>query len=295
MTVPRKAGVEPAGSNTPGSVGPRPGDRSPTSVDIAREAGVSQATVSRALNGGRVSETTLRRIATVIDQLGYAPNAAARALVTRRSGVVGVVVADIANPFYPELLEAIGERLSESGLQMLLQNAGAAAEKAATQLLLQHRVDGIIFTTALSNSQTAMDLANSGFPIVLANRVVESECDTVEGDNASGAEAVAEHLVSLGHRRIAVIAGDPDASTSITRTKGFDRRLSELGIRPRPELRVSAGYRYDSAYEAHHRFAWATESADCHLLPQRPHGIRGLECRTRGRRSSSRSTLSCRF
>ena len=79
MTVPRKAGVGPAGSKPLGSVGLRLGDRSPTSVDIAREAGVSQATVSRALNGGRVSEKTLRRIATVIDQLGYAPNAAARA------------------------------------------------------------------------------------------------------------------------------------------------------------------------------------------------------------------------
>lgn len=216
--------------------------RPPTSVDIARAAGTSQATVSRALNGGRVAAATRDRILAISRELGYTPNAAARSMVTSRTGLVGVVVSDLTNPFYPEFLEEIAGSLAARGQHMLLQNAGSV------ELLLQQRVDGIVFTAAVEGSAEVADLAARRFPVVLANRVVDAGCDTVEGDHPAGAAAVVDHLAGLGHRRIAVLAGLPGASTSARRLDGIRRRLAERGLAP-PDVRET-GFDYDRAVHA---------------------------------------------
>lgn len=216
--------------------------RPPTSVDIARAAGTSQATVSRALNGGRVAAATRDRILAISRELGYTPNAAARSMVTSRTGLVGVVVSDLTNPFYPEFLEEIAAALAARGQHMLLQNAGSV------ELLLQQRVDGIVFTAAVEGSAEVADLAARRFPMVLANRVVDAGCDSVEGDHPAGAAAVVDHLAGLGHRRIAVLAGLPGASTSARRLDGIGRRLAERGLPP-PDVRET-GFDYDRAVDA---------------------------------------------
>ncbi|SDU87682.1 LacI family DNA-binding transcriptional regulator [Jiangella alkaliphila] len=222
----------------------KPGGRGrpPTSVDIARAAGTSQATVSRALNGGRVAAATRDRILAISRELGYTPNAAARSMVTSRTGLVGVVVSDLTNPFYPEFLEEIAAAVAARGQHMLLQNAGSV------ELLLQQRVDGIVFTAAVEGSAEVADLAARRFPVVLANRVVDAGCDSVEGDHPAGAAAVVDHLAELGHRRIAVLAGLPGASTSARRLDGIGRRLAERGLPP-PDVRET-GFDYDRAVDA---------------------------------------------
>ncbi|SDS08954.1 LacI family DNA-binding transcriptional regulator [Jiangella sp. DSM 45060] len=217
--------------------------RPPTSVDVARAAGTSQATVSRALNGGRVAAATRDRILAISRELGYTPNAAARSMVTSRTGLVGVVVSDLTNPFYPEFLDEIAACLGARRQHMVLQNAGDSVE-----LLLQQRVDGIVFTAAVEGSAAVADLVARRFPVVLANRVVDAACDTVEGDHPAGAAAVVDHLAGLGHRRIAVLAGLPGASTSARRLAGIRSRLSSLGL-PVADV-VETGFDYARAVAA---------------------------------------------
>jgi LacI family transcriptional regulator len=229
---------------------PRASRKLPTSVDVARQAGVSQATVSRALNGGSVSAETRKRIIDLAAKLGYSRNAVARGLVMNRSGLIGVIVADITNPFYPELLEAIGARLDSIDHHMLVQNAAAGTEAEAAELLLQQRVDGIIFTTALRNSDSIQALVKRGFPVVLSNRVTDAPCDSVQGDNVAGASAAADLLVSLGHTRIATLKGSVDTSTSSQRSKGFAERLSQHGLALQPRFDLTCTFSYEAAYEA---------------------------------------------
>lgn len=221
-----------------------------TSWDIANEAGVSQTTVSRVLNGdARVADATRERVLAVIERLGYTPNAIARGLVTSRTNLVGVAITDIVNPFYPELVEAIAGQLVEHGLRMVFSNTGLAPDGIYTRELLEQRVDGIVFTSALLDSEAVGRLAARRFPIVLANRYVEGvECDAVTGDNVAGARAAAEHLLELGHRRIAVLAGHPGSSTSRDRKLGFEQRLAEEGLELEPGLVRPGGYTHEQAY-----------------------------------------------
>jgi LacI family transcriptional regulator len=222
----------------------------PTSSDIAKVAGVSQSTVSRVLNGDpRVARQTRERVAGVIEQLGYTPNAVARGLVTRRTQLVGVVVSDVTNPFYPELLEAIEHQLTEHGLKMILSNAGERPEDSYMRVLEEHRVDGIVFTAATIDSEAVRTLARRRFPIVVANRSVDGvECDSVTGDNEAGARAAAQHLLDLGHRRIGILSGHPRASTSRDRLAGFVAALADADAEPDPVLIRVGWYSYEVAY-----------------------------------------------
>ncbi len=224
--------------------------RPTTSVDIARLAGMSQATVSRALNGGVVSEATRQRILTITEELGYSPNAIARGLVMSKTGLIGVVVSDITNPFYPEFLEELAARLAGLQQHMLLQNVAGGTEKEAVDILLRQRVDGIIFTTATELSDAVRDLVERRFPIVLTNRVIDAACYTVEGDNVAGGAAVVDHLLALGHRRIGAIEGAGTTSTALQRSSGFRHELERRGVAYRPELVAQTDFSYDAAYGA---------------------------------------------
>ena len=221
-----------------------------TSWDIAKAAGVSQSTVSRVLNGDpRVARQTRERVAGVIERLGYTPNAVARGLATRRTNLVGVVVSDVTNPFYPELLEAIENQLTEHRLKMILSNAGDRPEESYMRVLEEYRVDGIVFTAAKVDSEAVRMLARRRFPIVLANRRVEGvECDSVTGDNQAGARTAAQHLLDLGHRRIGILSGHPDASTSRDRLEGFVTAFEDSGAELDPVLVRVGWYSYEVAY-----------------------------------------------
>lgn len=222
-----------------------------TSIDVARAAGVSQATVSRVLNDdGRVLPATRERVLAAIDRLGYRPNAIARGLVTSSTGLVGVVVGALTNPFYPALLEAIAARLAERGMKMVLHQ-GAGSEDEAVRPLLEQRVDGIVLTSSSTGSSIALELARRRVPVVLVNRTADGRaCDSVSGENAGGGALAAEHLLELGHRRIALIAGSPHASTARERAAGFRAALRRAGV-PLPRELVAAGdFRFEPAYAA---------------------------------------------
>jgi LacI family transcriptional regulator len=173
--------------------------RRPTSRDIARVAGVSQTTVSGVLSGSElVRPSTRERVLDVLREQGYSPNAIARAMVTGRTATIGVVVANVTNPFYPALLEAIADELERFARRMTLWTSGAASEPAAIEAIGAGLVDGVIFTDAIANSPALHKAIRQHAPIVLVNR---SLCDTVTTDNIGGGRAVARHLLALGHRR----------------------------------------------------------------------------------------------
>jgi LacI family transcriptional regulator len=240
-----------------------------TSWDIAREAGVSQATVSRVLNGySYVADGTRRRVMEVIDRHGYSPSGVARGLVTRRTRLVGLVIADVTNPFYPELIEEIHARLEVKRLNMLLSNGGGDSDERDVRLLVEHRVEGIIFTSAFIDSQTVARLVGERFPTVLVNREVTNvSCDTVVGNNCDGARVAAEHLLELGHRRIGIICGHSRATTSRERESAFADALESAGAPLDERLRCDAGFDQQRALNA---------AVDLLLMPDRPTALFAL-------------------
>jgi LacI family transcriptional regulator len=195
-----------------------------TSRDVAREAGVSQSTVSRAIRGDRrVAPQTRERVLAVVRRHGYTPNAAARSLITSRTYTIGVVVSDITNPFYPQLVDVLHDAFARSGYRLLLFNDrnDRASDEIAPQLQ-GGSVDGVVITSAMLGSTLAARCRAGGLPVVLLNRDVPGvDADRVISDNVAGGELAAATLLRLGHRRLAVINGPSNTSTSRDRLRGF--------------------------------------------------------------------------
>lgn len=222
-----------------------------TSRDVAKLAGVSQATVSRALSNGTVSAATRARILEAAARVGYVPNLGARAMKTGRVNTVGVVVADLSNPFYPEILEALTATLDRAGQKVTLWNSDGPGNNAALGAIRGGSVDGVIFTTVTESSEPLRAALAGHSPVVLINRTVDSlPCDQVTSDNASGGAAVADYFVRNGHSRIAFVGGPPAASTARDRRAGFEQRLTELGVPLAPELIRTGSFSHDFGFTA---------------------------------------------
>ncbi len=204
-----------------------------TSSDVARMAGVSRSAVSRTYTkGASISEKTRARVIEAAESLGYRPNAMARSLITRTSGIIGLVMADLSNPFYGEVLETLSEKLQQMDLHVLLFSVSRAHDiDDALPALLQYQVDGVIITSAILTSEMARRCANAGRPVVLFNRyVADNSISTVCTDNVAGGRMIADLMVEAGHRRLAFMAGTENTSTSNDRQAGFYTRLREQGL-----------------------------------------------------------------
>ena len=214
-----------------------------TSRDVAQRAGVSQSTVSRVLTGdSRVRSETRQRVQKALDELNYMPNVAARTMKTGRTGAVGVVISRLTNPFYPELLDAVGQALVEAKLHMVVWNAETGGEEEAARSLRERSVDGLILATATEESAWLWGGFAASAPIVLINRTVRSlPFDQVAGDQTSGAAAVARFFIDHGRDPIAVITAPSIPSTTVEREGGFLSALSEAGgIVPHDLVRTPA-------------------------------------------------------
>ncbi|GAA2351217.1 LacI family DNA-binding transcriptional regulator [Saccharopolyspora halophila] len=221
-----------------------------TSRDVARLAGVSQMTVSRVLqDSDRVAAQTREKVLEAMREAGYRPHAAARTMRTRRTSTIGVVVADITNPFYPQLLEAVSTALKSAGQRMVLWNGPDGA--GALESLDEGTVDGLIFTTVTEASAQLAEAVERGEPIALLHRGLdELDCDQVTTDNTGGGRAVADYLIAAGHRRIGFLAGPELPSTARHREHGFRDRLVELGQALDEFLVVPGGFAHDMARAA---------------------------------------------
>lgn len=205
-----------------------------TARDLAKRIGVSTSTISRAFDKhSRISDELRQRILAMADDLGYRPNAIARSLIQRRSGIVALVVGDMANPFYPEALEEFSLQLRLSGRQLLLFviPRGSDADELMPQLL-QYQVDAIVVTAARLSSRMSGLCARQGVPVVFMNRRVEDPTVwSVCCNNEHLGMEVAEYLMAQKRRACAFVAGDPGTSTTTDRLRGFERGLAAHGQR----------------------------------------------------------------
>ncbi|SFE02920.1 LacI family DNA-binding transcriptional regulator [Paracidovorax konjaci] len=213
-----------------------------TIQDVAREAGVSVATVSRAFNlPDKVMPATRALVAEAADRLGYAPNASARTLRTQRSRVIGVVLPTLLNPVFAECLEGIARAAAMAGYAILpfTTDYALAQEERAVHLLLAGNVDGMILVVSQPESSAALArLASAGLPYVLAyNRHAAHPCVSVDSEGAVADLVV--RLAGLGHRRIAMVSGQLAASDRAQqRCRGFRRGMAGAGLDPAPVVEV---------------------------------------------------------
>ncbi|WP_424985745.1 LacI family DNA-binding transcriptional regulator [Microbulbifer sp. S227A] len=205
-----------------------------TSSEVARRAGVSQSAVSRVFTpGASASQKTVDKVRKAAAELGYRPNSLARAMVSGRSRIIGLVVAYLENHFYPEALEKLSNALQERGYHVLVflaPNTAAQIDNVVAEIL-DYQVDGIIAASVAMSSELSALCQAAGVPMVLFNRSQNGpEMSSVTSDNIAGGRKVAEFLLAGGHRRIGYIAGWEGASTQRDREAGFVDRLAEAGV-----------------------------------------------------------------
>ena len=211
----------------------RPGRR-PSSTDVARLAGVSQSAVSRSFTpGASVSAVTKAKVMRAARALGYQPNALPRMLLTQRSNLVGIVIGELNNPFYPEVLRLLIEELDKQGYRAVVlgldHHSPTAIDKAIAEAM-RYRVDGIVVTSANVSKATAQACARMRTPVVLFNRFLASGgIASIGCDNRAAARGVADLLIADGHRRFGFVSGDPTAPSNRQRHKAFAERLAAAG------------------------------------------------------------------
>lgn len=210
--------------------------RRTTITDVAEAAGVHPSTVSRALNPatrGMVTEAVAERVVAAAEQLGWRPSAVAAGLRTRRSRTIGILVPDLVNPVFPPIVRAAEARFAEAGYVALVANTDTdpVREALLIERMAAHLVDGVILASAARGSR-ALDLcARWGIPAVLINRrLPASRVPAVVNDDVLGMTLAVRHLIALGHRRIAHIAGPSGVSTAADRRRGFEQALAEAGL-----------------------------------------------------------------
>lgn len=220
-----------------------------TSHDVARFAGVSQATVSRALRGdARVSADTQDRVRRAALALNYVPSEVGRSLSTNTTRRIGVLVSDLANPFYPHLVGPLHDELERCGYRMMLL-AERSDEALATERLLDDSIDGAVLTTTTTGSGLPEALRRKQLPFVFLNRIDGRDgADAAVVDNERGGRIAAEELLALGHRKVALLGGSPDTSTGRDREQGFVTGLADAGV-ALPATRIRRGpYDFDTGH-----------------------------------------------
>ncbi|HEY0309321.1 MAG TPA: LacI family DNA-binding transcriptional regulator [Acidobacteriaceae bacterium] len=236
--------------------------------DVARKAGVSVATVSAVVNkSSYVSPKLEERVQLAIDELKYTPNLLARSMARQKTLTLGVLIPDVANPFYPEIVRGIEDSANEAGYTILLGSSDnqLAKEEVYLRLFLSKRVDGILLIKAPGDLPPDLmtTLREGKPPIVLVDREYPAlRADTVVADDFGGGFAATKHLLKLGHTRIGLVRGIAGASTTDGRLRGYQDALRRHRIPQDAALIVEGDYGIDSGY-----------AAGLHLLAQKPTAV----------------------
>ena len=222
-----------------------------TLADVAREAGTSPSTASRALSGrGYVSPDARDRLRAAAERLGYVPNASARTLKQRTSRVVGVVVSDLGNVFYASLAAAIEQTLREARYQMVLlsDNSDSAQEIRGIRTFVAMRAAGVIMTPV--GPDAAALLTRHGIAVVEVDRqLARAPCDAVVVDNERGAREATAHLLAAGHRRVALLVAKTEWTTDAGRLRGYRAAHEDAGVPVDERLIVFVGFHAPDAEE----------------------------------------------
>lgn len=227
-----------------------------TMREVAKHAGVSPMTVSRALSGNAYVEPAMRRrVQAAVKELGYSPNVAARNLARASSLHIGLLYNNPSAAYLNELLVGVLEQSSHAGCQIVLEKCGARNARTAIERLLRDGVEGIILPPPLSDSNIALEaLSGAKVPfITVATGRPQQEGLSVCIDDQEAAAAMTRHLLSLGHRDIGFIVGAPNQSASAQRQAGFETALREAGVQVRPEWVKQGSFTYRSGLLAAER------------------------------------------
>jgi LacI family transcriptional regulator len=225
-----------------------------TIVQVAERAGVSTATVSNVIRGTRkVSEDLTNRVQAAIEELNYSPNEIARSLKVKQTRMLAMVLPDITNPFFPEMIRGAEDAAFDRGYFLLTANTNEQAdrERRIVAALRAYRVDGVLLATAQSSfDHDVTHIANivrAGVSVVCLDRSVpDVPTDAVLLDNVGGARECVGHLIERGHRRIAIITGALRLQTGHERLKGYKMALASAGIALDPKLIFEGDFRYAS-------------------------------------------------
>ena len=225
-----------------------------TIKDVARLAGVSTTTVSHVINETRyVSDELRASVLAAMEELNYRPNVLARGLRRGETKTIGLVVPDNSNLFFAEVARIVEDIGFENGYSVILCNSDDNLEKEAAyvNVLIAKQVDGVIFIAAGSKYEHLHELAMAGIPVVVADRdIPQTLADVVLVDNERGGYDATRYLLSLGHRRIACIAGPSDLTPSADRVHGYRRALGEFGIPIEEKWIVPGDFRYQGGEAA---------------------------------------------
>lgn len=226
-----------------------------TIQDVAAHAGVSAMTVSRVINQPtRVAPATRARVEHAIHELGFVPNALARSLLHGRTHTVALLVTDISNPFFTQVVCGVEAVAQRNGYTVIFGNSDESFEKERhyIQALVGRRIDGVVISAVGNGSRPVLDmLTRHRIPFVLLDRAVaDVHADTVVGDSVGGARILTEHLIRLGHRRIALVNGPPDVPTARDRRRGYEEALRAHGIALHPALVQVGDFKRAGGYQA---------------------------------------------
>lgn len=244
--------------------------RGATLDGVAREAGVSRATVSRVVNGSpKVSPDVRRAVERAVARLGYVPNPAARSLVTRRSDSVGLIITEPASrlfddPFFPRLLRGISAELSSRSLQLvLLMPEDDDAEQRLERYLGAGHVDGVLLVSLHGDDPLPAHLQARGVPMVIGGRPPAGVSSSyVDVDNREAARSAVRHLAGLGRQRIATITGPQDMGAGVDRLEGYLDGLAEVGLSRDERLIANADFTYEGGVTAMRRLIKAAADLD---------------------------------
>lgn len=222
--------------------------------DVATLASVDPSVVSRVISSDprlAITPATRRRVERAIAKLQYQPNAQARGLRLRRTWTVGFVVPDIGNPVYAQIVHGAQLRAEEAGYALAVGSPrdGRGVDLTFARLLREHRFDGLLVASSRLEDSRMVALTDSGAPVVVVNRRVTGIDSSVVLDDAAGARLATGHLIDLGHRAIAHIAGPRGIDTSVRRRDGFDAAMG-LGGLDNLQVVTAAGYPPEAGYDA---------------------------------------------
>ncbi|WP_323985059.1 LacI family DNA-binding transcriptional regulator [Fusibacter ferrireducens] len=226
-----------------------------TIKDIARMADVSTATVSKVINkkDSKISQKTRDRIFRIIEETGYVPNRVASSMITKKTKSIGLVIPNIANPFFPEVARGAEDKASEAGYSLILCNTDDDMKKedAYIAMLQEKMVDGIIFTASSRRLKVSDSLKNINVPIVLLDR--EMEGLQVQGkimvDNISGAYEAVKYMMDKGYTKVIHLSGPAASTPARHRIEGYKKALKAFGYQEDDHIVIEGDYTSESGYE----------------------------------------------
>lgn len=226
-----------------------------TLVDVAKHAGVALVTTSRALNGtGPVSDETRKKIVAAAKALGYSPNLSAKILKGGRPNLLGLAVSNLQSPVISEIIASVSLSAKQAGLDLIIYNASTelgAPKQHDINRVLGGLCDGILLVLPTAQEGLLAEFETCAVPVVLINYWrKETRLPTVRGDNYEGARAAVDHLIALGHSRIAFITGSSYTGQSQERQRGYQDALRQAGIRPSKSLIVQGDFTQPGGFEA---------------------------------------------